>query len=104
MHIKNRWGVILPQVNELKFIAKCKCVHPVHIEVEALKISGCYGLGIGMKTVGNGRENTQTIHVPVFFFAGNGNRIGGRENESDITGYREWKISVGNMSITIGKQ
>ena len=36
----------MPQVNELKFIAKCKCAHPVHIEVEALKISGCYGLGI----------------------------------------------------------
>jgi hypothetical protein len=52
----------------------------------------------------NGRENTQTIHVPVFFFVGNGNGIGGRENESDITGYREWNISVGNMSITIGKR
>ena len=51
----------------------------------------------------NGRENTQTIPVSVFF-SGNGNGIGGRENESDITGYRERNISVGNMSITIGKR
>ena len=57
----------MPQVNELKFIAKCKCVHPVHIEVEALKISGCYALGIGMKTVGNGRENLLTVIVPILF-------------------------------------
>ena len=57
---------------------------------------------VGLKTVGNGRENPLTVHVS-FFFAGNGNGKYGRENEIDITGYREWNILVGNISITIGK-
>ena len=41
----------------------------------------------------------------LFLFAENenGNGKGGRENRNDITGYRERNISVGNVSITIGK-
>ena len=58
--------------------------------------------------VENGRERSgkHLNHSCSFFFAGNGNGngTGGRENESDITGYRERNISVGNMWITIGKR
>lgn len=59
----------------------------------------------GMKMVGNGRENPQTVIVLVFFLAGNrsGNGKDGRENEFDITGYRKWKLRIGNISITMGK-
>ena len=54
---------------------------------------------LGTKMVGNSRENPLTVTIPVFL-AGNGRGNGkcGRENEFDITGYRER-----NMSITIGK-
>jgi len=60
---------------------------------------------VGLKTVGNDREIPQTVPAPVFFIGdGNGNGIDGRENETDITGYRERNMSVGNMSITIGNR
>ena len=58
-----------------------------------------------LKTVGNGREIPQTVLAPIFFTGnGNGNGIGGRKNETDITGYQERNMSVGNMSITIGNR
>ena len=60
---------------------------------------------LGMKTVGNGRENPSTVPATVFF---------GRErkrerknwtgNEIGITGYRERNQSVGSMPITIGNR
>jgi hypothetical protein len=48
---------------------------------------------LGLKTIGNGRENAQTITVTVFFAEiGNGNGNVGRTNETDITRYRERNI------------
>jgi hypothetical protein len=45
---------------------------------------------LGLKTIGNGRENAQTITVTVFFAEiGNGNGNIGRKNETGITRYRE---------------
>jgi hypothetical protein len=50
-------------------------------------------VGVGLKTIGNGRENAQTITVTIFF-AGirNGNENVGRKNETGITRYRERNI------------
>ena len=60
---------------------------------------------LGMKTVGNGRENPLTVPATVFFVGnGNGNGKIGRENEIGITGYRERNQSVGSMPITIGNR
>jgi len=60
---------------------------------------------VGMKTVGNGRENVLTIPAPVFF---------GREREREREGRTGKRIryygisgteySNGNVSITIGKR
>jgi hypothetical protein len=49
--------------------------------------------GVGLKTIGNGRKNAQTITVTIFF-AGirNGNGNVGRKNETGITRYQEWNI------------
>ena len=59
---------------------------------------------LGMKMVGNNRENPLTVTIPVFLVGnGRGNGKCGRENEFGITGYRERNISIGNMSITIRK-
>ena len=60
---------------------------------------------VGMKTVGNGRENPLIVPAAVFFVRnGNGNGKIGRENEIGITGYRERNQSVGSMPITIGNR
>jgi hypothetical protein len=48
---------------------------------------------VGLKTIGNGRENAQTITVTIFFAGiGNGNENVGRKNETGITRYRERNI------------
>ena len=62
-------------------------------------VPGCPPLG--MKMVGNGRENPQ-----LYFLVGNGNGNGkiGRENEIGIMGYRERNQSVGSMPFTIGNR
>jgi hypothetical protein len=53
--------------------------------------------------VGNSRENILTIIVTVFFSRERmRERKSGRENEFDITGYQERKITIGNVLITIG--
>ena len=53
----------------------------------------------------NGRKNPLTVTVPVFFCRERKReRESGRENGTDITGYRGRNISVGNISITIGNR
>jgi hypothetical protein len=61
------------------------------------------GREVGMKAVGNGRENSLTTFVTIFFL-GNSNRNGndGRENEIGYTGLRKRNNWIGNMSITVG--
>ena len=45
------------------------------------------------------KRSGKTLTVTILIFFGNGKS--GRENENDITGYREQNILVGNLSITI---
>lgn len=64
------------------------------------KSNGEQSIPVAMKMIGE----TLFPFLFLFFHVGNGsgNGKGGRENEIDITGYRERNNSIGNISITIG--
>jgi hypothetical protein len=62
-------------------------------DTSSIVTRGTHYAQLGLKTIGNGRENAQTITVTVFFAEiGNGNGNVGRTNETDITRYRERNI------------